>query len=651
MNRPTSTRDRPAALVCLLLFAGLLLCGMPASAQDIKVTSAVPDMADQGTVGLVVTIGGENFGKGSKVDFFVTGTTNPGGIAVKSVKYKNPKTLEATVDVAPDAQTELKFDIQVMSNGRTGKGTELFSVIKKIAGDTTPPGAVTTFSPANLQAVQIGYNTAVLTWIAPADDGYDPSTGNAVKYDIRVRKGSSQETPYCGPYTLDIWVDDSMTGIWSDPCHVHWARPNAGPTGSQATNFVLNLAPFTTYWAVVRAVDDSPQGPNWSDLPAPPYQLSFTTGPHPGTPWNATIVDAAPVTEYVPISSARFYFDDAGNPAMLYAKHYKATFASWTDLGGWQPETVGAEIDTGNYAYDIAFDPVTKQPAIANVVRVIGPVNGSKNELRFYLRLGATSEPWQADVVATGDIGMGALLFNPVSSDPTLLYSQNVKTNSTVVRVAQRHGASWAIQDVATGSTGPARLAFDTAGNPAVSFVKSVNGVAALAFALRQGGSWKVEQPESPPGSPWTAMNDTAVAFDSSDPYPNGDFAVAGLYRDAANTGTRLLRYCRRESGTWTCDTVAQGLTYCRQIALTFGSDGTAYLAYREYNTLFVAIRRSGESTWTHEYARWDAVTDSWIDQLIGPDGQPAIAYTSVHDATGAGGRAISIKFTRRTSQ
>ena len=137
MNRPTSTRDRPAALVCLLLFAGLLLCGMPASAQDIKVISAVPDMADQGTVGLVVTIGGENFGKGSRVDFFVTGTTNPGGIAVKSVKYKNPKTLEATVDVAPDAQTELKFDIQVMSNGRTGKGTELFKVNVKVTCEST----------------------------------------------------------------------------------------------------------------------------------------------------------------------------------------------------------------------------------------------------------------------------------------------------------------------------------------------------------------------------------------------------------------------------------------------------------------------------------------------------------------------------------
>src|SRR5512143_3950041 len=107
MNRPTSTRGGPARLVGLLFLAGLLLAiALPASAQVITVTSAVPDTTEQGTLGLVVAISGDGFAKGSKVDFFVTGTTNPGGIVVKSVKYKNPKALEATIDVAPDAQTD-----------------------------------------------------------------------------------------------------------------------------------------------------------------------------------------------------------------------------------------------------------------------------------------------------------------------------------------------------------------------------------------------------------------------------------------------------------------------------------------------------------------------------------------------------------------
>jgi hypothetical protein len=101
----------------------MLLLSLPAQAQTITVTSAVPDATDQGTVDLVVTISGDGFTRGAKADFFVTGTTDRGGITVKNVKYKNPKTLEATIDVAPDAQTQLKFDIQVYSNGRTGKGT------------------------------------------------------------------------------------------------------------------------------------------------------------------------------------------------------------------------------------------------------------------------------------------------------------------------------------------------------------------------------------------------------------------------------------------------------------------------------------------------------------------------------------------------
>jgi hypothetical protein len=59
-------------------------------------------------------------------------TTNPGGITVKSVRYKDSKNLDATIDVAPDAQTQVKFDIQVQSGTRTSKGTELFCVKKPV---------------------------------------------------------------------------------------------------------------------------------------------------------------------------------------------------------------------------------------------------------------------------------------------------------------------------------------------------------------------------------------------------------------------------------------------------------------------------------------------------------------------------------------
>ena len=196
MTTPHSTRRSPVWVAGLLVLAGVLVSALPAHAQPIKVTSAVPDTADQGVEDLVVTVGGENFGKGSKVAFFVTGTTNPGGITVKGVKFVNTKTIETTIDVAPDAQTELKFDIQVMSNGRTGKGTELFKVLVKQTGvDTTPPGTV-----LDLHTVDVGFNSAVFQWTAPADDGYNATSGPAASYELYVRKGYSDTTQFCGPY-------------------------------------------------------------------------------------------------------------------------------------------------------------------------------------------------------------------------------------------------------------------------------------------------------------------------------------------------------------------------------------------------------------------------------------------------------------------
>jgi hypothetical protein len=120
-----------ARLTWGLFLTGLLAFGVPSYAGDIQVDSADPPEAEQATYDLEVTVAGDGFGPDSEVDFFVAGTADPGGIKVKKVKRKNPKTLKVTIDVAPDAQIEKKFDIEVRSRGRTGKGTELFRVLEK----------------------------------------------------------------------------------------------------------------------------------------------------------------------------------------------------------------------------------------------------------------------------------------------------------------------------------------------------------------------------------------------------------------------------------------------------------------------------------------------------------------------------------------
>ena len=126
----------------------------PLLAQDVTVNSANPNNAPQGTVNLNVTIGGKGFKKGAASKFFITGTSNPGGIRVNSTTFVTSTTLVANVDIASDAVVT-KFDIVVaLSDGRTGKGTQLFTV-------TIP-------DPAIAFQVEHNFNNVDL-WVMDAD--------------------------------------------------------------------------------------------------------------------------------------------------------------------------------------------------------------------------------------------------------------------------------------------------------------------------------------------------------------------------------------------------------------------------------------------------------------------------------------------------
>jgi uncharacterized delta-60 repeat protein len=105
----------------------LLAAAVPATAQ-ISVTATTPNTAAQGSVSLNVTISGSGFKKGAKAQWFVSGSTNPGGVVVNSTSFSGSSTLVANITVAVDAVIS-GYDVVVMNaDGRTGKGTELFAV-------------------------------------------------------------------------------------------------------------------------------------------------------------------------------------------------------------------------------------------------------------------------------------------------------------------------------------------------------------------------------------------------------------------------------------------------------------------------------------------------------------------------------------------
>ncbi len=128
-------------LACVSLL-GLWLAPVGAVLAQVKVTSATPSSAYQGTISLDVVVGGSGFNKSARAAYYVSGTTDPGGITVRGTTFRSSTELVTTIDVASTA-TLASFDIVVtLDTGRKGKGTTLFSVKSK-PGDTTP-----TYPPA-----------------------------------------------------------------------------------------------------------------------------------------------------------------------------------------------------------------------------------------------------------------------------------------------------------------------------------------------------------------------------------------------------------------------------------------------------------------------------------------------------------------------
>jgi uncharacterized delta-60 repeat protein len=137
----------------VLIVVGVLIAvalGLPwggvvpnAAAQEVLVTDAVPGTADQGTLNLDVTITGEGFARRANAKFYLAGTTNPAGVTVNSTRFVNSTKLVANINVAAGAVPG-DFDIEVKNaDGRTGKGTELFAVLKKIDPCTLPDPELT----------------------------------------------------------------------------------------------------------------------------------------------------------------------------------------------------------------------------------------------------------------------------------------------------------------------------------------------------------------------------------------------------------------------------------------------------------------------------------------------------------------------------
>ena len=200
---------RAHSVLYRLLFAVTVLFvigadALPAAAQ-ISVTSTTPNNASQGTVSLDVTISGKGFKSGAHAQWFVTGTTNPGGVVVNSTAFVNANTLTANITVA-DTAVIGNFDVVVTNtDGRTGKVSELFAITSNGNNSATscvngPAAGWTQTSVVNNgQYTAGGFGVNVRVRLITSTD---PVTGLLVKYYIGlVGSGAGKQTVL---FTMDL---------------------------------------------------------------------------------------------------------------------------------------------------------------------------------------------------------------------------------------------------------------------------------------------------------------------------------------------------------------------------------------------------------------------------------------------------------------
>jgi hypothetical protein len=232
-------------LAWLAFLVALSMTGSYRAAAQIQVASTSPSSAPQGTSNLDVTINGNGFKRGDLAQWFVSGTTNPGGVTVNSTRFKSSSQLIANITVASDA-TISGFDVLVYSGTRTGKGTDLFAVTQK----GTPVGCKTIGTPSGFSLV------TTLNQVMP--NGAASITSLNLGNAIRVRPLDLNRDGTVD--TLVVFVTSGASGGATKATYVFYLDPTTGlrqsnnpVTGATWTNPQLLL---TGTRAVMAAAGD-----------------------------------------------------------------------------------------------------------------------------------------------------------------------------------------------------------------------------------------------------------------------------------------------------------------------------------------------------------------------------------------------------------
>ena len=260
----------------LILAATFLVAGTVSAGAQIQVISTSPGAAPQGTTNLNVTVSGNGFKKGAKAQWFVTGTTNPGGVTVNSTTFNGSGQLTANLTIASGA-TISGYDVTVTNaDGRTGKGTDVFAVTQQgtlIGCSTTgtPSGFTlqTTLNPVQSNGAALLPTTVFgeAIRVRPLDLNRDGVVDTLVAFVTSGSNNGSIPGTYAfflDPVSGQPQATNPLTGAtWTNPLQVltgvQARHAEAGDVnGDGIPDFVLASPNGSVAYLFVGAVSPSP---------------------------------------------------------------------------------------------------------------------------------------------------------------------------------------------------------------------------------------------------------------------------------------------------------------------------------------------------------------------------------------------------------
>jgi hypothetical protein len=358
--------NRYSSLLAVVVFVAISAF-LPAAAQ-IQVTSADPAAAPQGTTNLNVTIAGSGFKKGAQAQWFVTGTTNPGGVTVNSTTVNGSSKITANITVANDAVTS-GFDILVRNtDGRTGKGTDAFTVTSK----GTPVGCWTTGTPSGFTLVTVlnpvQPNGAALITTGKLGNAIriralDMNRDGVVDTLVALVTSGAGSPPgtyvfFLDPVTGQVQATNPVTGAaWQNPLQVlsgvRGGHAAAGDVnGDGIPDFAMSMPNDGTAYSFVGSVSGSPSyTPSYSAYQLVPpsgaptaWGMGIALGDLDGDGKDEVIVGATPGKRDTAIPAV-FIYDYTGSGMSFVRKIQDPTGTQGSSFGG---ELYGNGVAIGN---------------------------------------------------------------------------------------------------------------------------------------------------------------------------------------------------------------------------------------------------------------------------------------------------------------